>query len=97
MTMFVEFADVNGVAYAIATIPTGQLMKLKHAPFDRLRKRESSARAPYRVAFRPASWPPRPSVKNVPAPIGPLEQPAFQCLQAAPRLTSKLAIANSQL
>lgn len=57
--VLVEFADVNGVAYAIATIPMGQLMKLKHAPLDRLRKRESSARAPYRVAFRPASWPSR--------------------------------------
>lgn len=30
--VLVEFADVNGVAYAIATIPMGQLMKLKHAP-----------------------------------------------------------------
>lgn len=30
--VLVEFADVNGVAYAIAPIPVGQLMKLKHAP-----------------------------------------------------------------
>ena len=30
--VLVEFADVNGVAYAIATVPMGQLMKLKHAP-----------------------------------------------------------------
>lgn len=32
--VLVEFADVNGVAYALAPIPAGQLMELKHAPAE---------------------------------------------------------------
>lgn len=32
--VLVEFADMNGVAYAVAPIPVGQLMELKHAPAD---------------------------------------------------------------
>jgi hypothetical protein len=28
----VEFADLNGVAYAIAPIPGGKLMELRHSP-----------------------------------------------------------------
>lgn len=32
--VLVEFADVNGVAYAIAPMPVGQLMELKHAPAE---------------------------------------------------------------
>lgn len=30
--VLVEFADLNGVAYAISPIPVGQLIELKHAP-----------------------------------------------------------------
>lgn len=33
--VLVEFADVNGVAYAIEPMPVGQLMELKHAPADK--------------------------------------------------------------
>jgi len=32
--VLVEFSDVNGVAYALAPMPVGQLMELKHAPAD---------------------------------------------------------------
>ena len=30
--VLVEFADMNGVAYAIAPMPVDKLMELKHAP-----------------------------------------------------------------
>lgn len=30
--VLVEFADLNGIAYAIAPIPVGQLMELKYSP-----------------------------------------------------------------
>lgn len=32
--VLVEFADVSGVAYAVAPLPAGQLMELKHAPAE---------------------------------------------------------------
>lgn len=32
--VLVEFADLNGVAYAIAPMPVAQLMVLKHAPAE---------------------------------------------------------------
>ena len=30
--VLVEFADLNGVAYAISPMPVGQLIELKHTP-----------------------------------------------------------------
>ena len=30
--VLVEFADIDGVAYAISAIPRGMLMKLEHTP-----------------------------------------------------------------
>ncbi|HRQ56417.1 MAG TPA: DUF4926 domain-containing protein [Azoarcus taiwanensis] len=34
--LLVEFADLNGVAYAITPIPADALIALTHAPVDRL-------------------------------------------------------------